>query len=186
MSAAFFTLIACLLTGLGARDQLLVAGLAARNGQHWALLVAAAVSAVATAALAAIASFAIAPVLADNPAGRQLFAGIALALAGLEMLLLKPKPLGSEPTQSLGATAIVLFAHQLTDALRFTVFALAVATGAPIAAGLGGAAGAAAVVAVGWLAPDELAHRNLRAMRIGAGVVILLVAGYLALGVFNR
>ena len=184
MSGTLFALIATLLAGIGARDQLTVAALAMRNGQHWMLLLISIICAGATAAIAAVAARAVIPLLATD--ARTLLAALALGLAGGEMLLLRAKPLGTEPTQSLGATAIVLFAQQLTDAARFIIFALAVATGAPIAAGVGGAVGGAAVVAAGWLGADELADRNLRLVRLAGGSVLLAVAAWLAYGVLGR
>ncbi len=184
MSGTLFALLATLLAGIGARDQLTMAALAARGGQHWVMLVIGMVCAIATAALAAFAAKAVVPLLASD--ARQLLAAMALGFAGAEMLVLRAKPLGTEPTQSLGATAIVLFAQQLTDAARFIVFALAVATSAPLAAGIGGAAGGAAVIALGWLGADELAGRNLRLVRLAGGCVLLAVAAWLAYGVLGR
>jgi Ca2+/H+ antiporter, TMEM165/GDT1 family len=184
MSGTLFALLATLLAGIGARDQLTVAALAARNGQHWMLLAISAACAIATAALAAFAARAVIPLLAGD--ARQLLAALALGLAGGEMLLLRAKPLGTEPTQSLGAAAIVLFAQQLTDAARFIIFALAVATSAPMAVGAGGAAGGVAIVAAGWLGAEELADRNLRLVRLAGGSLLLAVAAWLAYGVFGR
>jgi Ca2+/H+ antiporter, TMEM165/GDT1 family len=158
VSGALFALIATLLCGIGARDQMLVAGLARRNGQH--------------------------PMLASD--ARRLLAAIALAMAAGELLLLRPKPPASEPTHSLGATAIVLFAQQLTDAARFIIFALAVSTAAPLAAGMGGAMGSAAVVAGGWLGADEIAGRNLRLWRIAAGALLAIAAAAYALPIVLR
>ena len=184
MSGALFALIACALAGIGARDQLLVAGLAARNGSRPGLLVVALLSSISTAGIAAFAAQAVLPLLAAD--ARQLLAALALGLAGAEMLLAKPARLGAEPTHSLGATAIVLLAQQLTDAARFLVFALAVGTGAPLAAGAGGAIGGAAAVAAGWLAGDDLLTLRLTLVRRVAGAVLLVVAAGLALTVLGR
>ena len=184
MSGALFALIACLLVGIGARDQLLVAELADKQGPRVGLLLVAMVSSLATAALAAAAARVLLPLLAAD--ARQLFAAIALGFAGAEMLLFQPKPLGEEPTRSLGAVGIVLFAQQLTDAARFIVFALAVATGAPLSAGAGGAASGAAIVTAGWLAGGDLLALRLRAWRLLAGGVLLIAATVLGVGVLAR
>ncbi|MGH6786183.1 MAG: hypothetical protein ACREBO_05085 [Novosphingobium sp.] len=184
MSGALFALIACALAGIGARDQLLVAGLAARNGQHLGLLLVAPISSFATAAIAAAVAQAVLPLLATD--ARQMLAAIALGLAGAEMVLARRAKLGEEPTRSLGAAGIVLFAQQLTDAARFLVFALAVGTGAPLAAGAGGAIGGAAAVAAGWLAGEDLLKLRLTAARRAIGAALLLVAAGLALAVLSR
>ncbi len=184
MSGALFALIACALAGIGARDQVLVAGLAARNGPHPGLLVIALLSSMLTAGIAAFAAQAALPLLAAD--ARQLLAAMALGLAGAEMVLARPVRLGAEPTHSLGAAALVLFAQQLTDAARFVVFALAVGTGAPIAAGAGGAIGGAAAVAAGWLAGEDLLKLRLTVVRRVAGAGLLVVAVGLALAVLGR
>ncbi len=183
MSGFLFTLIAVVLAGIGARDQLTVAALAQRLGTGSQLLSAIAVS-VASAALAAWAAIAIAPLLA--PQARMLLAAMALAMAGGESLLLSLAKVPQEPTRSLGALAIVLFAHQLTDAARFLVFAIAMATAAPFSAGLGGAVGGAIVVTAGWLAPDLAGRPQLRTARRVIACVLLGVAALLALKGLGR
>lgn len=178
MTGLLFTLIAVILAGIGARDQVTVARIAARNGASVGLLVTALGLAVATAALAGWAATAIAPLLTAK--ARMVFACLALATAGLESLVLSPgrKPL--EPTHSLGALAIVLFAQQLTDAARFLVLAIAVATGAAIPAAVGGAAGGAAVMAAAWLAPEFAEDSRLALVRRVIGGLMLLAAAALA------
>jgi hypothetical protein len=181
MSGFLFAFLATLIAGIGARDQLALAGLAARLGQRPTLLGVAVLSAVATAALAAWAALAVLPLLGGNAAGGKVLTAIALGLAGAEMLALRTRRDPAEPTRSLGAIGIVLFAHQLTDAARFVVFALAVLTAAPIPAAIGGAAGSAAVVTLGWLAADDMPLAAVAtARRIGGGV-LLAVAALLAL-----
>ena len=96
------------------------------------------------------------------------------------MLIARAVPAPREPTDSLGAFALVLFVQQLTDAARFVLFGIAVATGAILPAAVGGAAGGAGVVAVGWIAAGVLANRDLRALRRGLGGAVLLVAAALA------
>jgi hypothetical protein len=184
MSGFLFTFLAVLLTGIGARDQVLVAGLTARLGQRGGLLLTAIAVSVVTAAIAAWAALMVVPMLPGSGA-RVFFAALALGLAGAELLLVAPKPPQGEPTHSLGATAIVLAAQQLTDAARFVVLGLAAATGAPISAGIGGAAAGAAVVASGWLASEDLLKLRLQPVRIVAGIVLLGVAGWLAFGALN-
>ena len=147
-------------------------------GQRPALLVLAVALTAASAAFAAWLSIAVAPLL--NSGARMLFAAMALGLGGMESLLLSPGRKPEEPTRSLAATAIVLAAHQATDAARFLIFALAVATGAPVPAGMGGALGGAIMLGAAWAAPELFDWRRLRPVRRTIGVILLLVAGYAA------
>ena len=81
-----------------------------------------------------------------------------------------------EPTASLGALAIVVLAHQITDASRFLIFALAVAFAAPLAAGLGGALAGAASLGLAWVLPEVFVHGRLQLVRQGIGALLLVVA----------
>ena len=184
MSGFLFAFIALLITGIGARDQLLVAALAERRGQRPAALLVGAGSAAVTAAIAAAGAAFVIPLL--NGSARLLVAALALALAGAEMLIARASPTPQEPTDSLGAFALVLFAQQLTDAARFVLFGIAVATGAILPAAIGGAAGGAGVVAAGWLGAGALARRNLIPLRRGLGAVVLALAAALALRAMGR
>lgn len=181
MSGFYFTFLAVLLAGLGARDQLTVAALTLRQGARPGVLVTGVAVSLATAAAAAWASTLIVPMLAS--AARQFLAALALGLAGGEALLLSPGRKPKEPTHSLGAFAIVLLAQQLTDATRFLVFAIAVSTNAPIPAGVGGAIAGAALLAAGWLAPEHVARPGMRHLRRGIGAMLLLLGVILGLGV---
>jgi hypothetical protein len=180
-----FAFLAVLVAGIGARDQVLVAWLVARQGQRGGLLLTAMAVSIVTAIVAAWAARAVVPLLPGSGA-RLFFAALALGLAGAEMLLVKPTPPEGEPTHSLGATGIVLAAQQVTDAARFTVLAIAAATGAPIAAGVGGAAAGCAVAATGWLLGEDLLRWRLRGIRIAAGLGLLAFALWLGLSALNR
>ena len=176
MTGFLFAFIAALLAGIGARDQLTVAGLAARNGQKLSLLVVAMLTAAVTAGIAGWAAGMVLPVIAGNARAGQFLLGVALGFAGLEMLLLRARALPQEPTQSLGAAGIVLTAYQLTDAARFFVFAIAAASAAPMPAGLGGAIGCVAVVALGWIAAEDMPVKAAGYARRGLGLLSLLLA----------
>lgn len=178
MTGMLFALIATLIVGLGARDQVLVAQLSARQGGRPALLLVAVGSGALAAAIAAWGGAQVAGLMA-GPA-RLFLAAVALGLAGLELIALQPRRAPTEPTHSLGAFAVVIFASQLTDAARFLVFALAALTRAPLTAGLGGAIGAALIVAVGWAAADKLHTPRLSGLRRWLGAALMLAA--LALG----
>jgi Ca2+/H+ antiporter, TMEM165/GDT1 family len=181
MAAAFFAFLAAAFAGIGARDQVLVAALTARNGRHWAVLAAA----LGTAWLSTFAVVWAAGTVAgelNNRAG-QLLAALALALGALELAILAPRPAPQEPTRSLGAAVIVLLATQLTDATRFLVFAIAIAAEAPRQALLGGALGSMVVVAAGWLAGDDLLALKLKPVRRALAGLLTLAAGWLVLRV---
>jgi len=174
-----FALLAVLVVGVGARDQLLVAQLAARQGRHPVALLLALVSAGGTSALAAWAALALTAQM--NGDARLFFAALACGFAGLELVFARPPKPPAEPTHSLGAFLIVLLAQQLTDAARFLVLAIALATRAPIAAGVGGALASMAVVTAGWLAGNALASRSFVGLRRGLGAAMLIVGTGLAL-----
>jgi Ca2+/H+ antiporter, TMEM165/GDT1 family len=155
MAGLLFALIATLLAGIGARDQVLVAQLSQRQGARPGLLLVAIGSGCVAATLAAWGGAQVADLLGSN-ARRFLVA--------------------AEPTHSLGAFAIVIFAAQLSDAARFLIFALTALTSAPWPTALGGAVGAAVVVATGWANPG-MAHESwLAPARRGLGIVLLLIA----------
>lgn len=175
MTGFLLAMIATFLAGFGGRDQMLVAGFAERQGQRPALLLVALLSAALAAAAAIWLAGSFAPQLA--PPARRMLAVLALGLAALEMLLIRPRGRPDEPTQSLGAFGIVMLAQQLTDASRFLLFAISVASILPGAAGLGGGLGGAAVVTVGWASGRTLFDLPLVRIRrwLGAGLLVLAV-----------
>ena len=175
MSAALFALLAALLAALGARDQLLVAQMTVRQGPRPGLLLVAVLSSASTCAAAAWLATVMVAELPSIPA-RLVFAGLALALAGGEALLLGARRPPAEPTHSLFAALAVIAAQQITDAARFIVLALALLTAAPIAAGIGGAAGTALALGFAWIAPDLVSRSELAKLRRLAGL-FLLAAG---------
>jgi len=102
-------------------------------------------------------------------------AAIALAFAGLELLLVVPGRKPAEPTRSLFALALVTGFQQVTDAARFLVFAIGTGTNAPVAAGLAGAVGGAVLLLMAWLNPAIALHPAVRVFRrvCGAALVVL-------------
>lgn len=174
MASFYFTLLAVLLSGIGARDQVTVAGLVLRQGARPSVLIVAALISTATGLLAAWASTYVAPML--GPQARPIFAAIALGLAGLESLVFAPRIGPKEPTHSLGALGIVLTAHQFTDAARFLVFGIAVGTGAAIPAGMAGVLGGIVMVAAGWALPALVTSQQARVVRRLVGALLLVAA----------
>lgn len=178
MAGFLFALLAMLVAGFGARDQLLVAAISVRQTGRGVALFVALASAVLTALAAVWLARASAPLLAGN--ARIMFAALALAVAGLELIWTQPARLPAEPTRSLGAFALVLFAQQLTDGGRFLLFAIALASDTPLSAGLGGACGAALVIAAGWAGGAELLGLRLQPLRRGLGLALIVLAVWLA------
>lgn len=184
MTAFYFAFLAVIFAGLGARDQATVAALSQRQGARPGVLLTGIAVSIATAAFAAWAGSVVVPLLV--PKARLVMVAIALGMAAAESLwpftLRRPE----EPTASLGALAIVILAHQLTDAARFLVFALAVAAGASIAAGIGGAVGGAASLAAAWLLPEVFAARRIRLARRAVGALLLPLALVVAFQALTR
>lgn len=179
MLALLLTLLLVQLAGIGARDQLTVAHLVARTGQRPALLAVAIGTGAVASLAAALAARQSAPEF--NHQLRLLVAAIALAIGGLESLIIGPPRMAKEPTHSLGAAAIVLFAHQITDAARMLVFALVLATSTRYAL-LGAVFGGATTLAIGWFGGDYLlgARRGLRIARACCGLGLLAAAAWAA------
>jgi len=100
---------------------------------------------------------------------------IALVIAGAEMVVFGPPKAPAEPTRSLFAAGLVFAGWQMGDAARLLVLALGVATAAPVPAAIGGAAASMAVLSLGWAAPSLPLLMPLRRLRIGAGILLMLV-----------
>lgn len=108
----------------------------------------------------------------------------ALALFGATGELLWPvrAPLAKEPTRSLGAISLVLFAKQVLDAPRLILFAVATQIPQAIVLGLGGAIGVGFCL---WLAWEfgEIIERQFSTVvaRWITGLILLVVGGLLLL-----
>lgn len=183
MPAFYLTLIAVLLAGTGARDQMTIAGLARVQGPRPGVLIVALGSAVLTALFAA---WAAQTVLAElPPPARTIFAAIALGMAGLESMVLAPRRDPREPTRSLGALALVLLAQQVTDAARFLVFGMGVGLAAPIASGAAGVLGGGALAGFAWAFPQMAGIPAARWVRRIAGALLTIAALTMALSEFG-
>lgn len=179
MSSFLLAMLAVLVAGLGARDQMLVAELTARRGPRLGLLVTALGVAVLSAGVAGWFGGSIAPQLL--PRTRALLAAMALGLAAIELIVLRPRRRAAEPTESLGAFAVVLLAHQITDAARLLIFSIAAASALPALAALGGMTGAALGMVIGWSGGEALLRLPLGRLRRGLGAMLGLIAIYIAL-----
>lgn len=175
MTSLLFAMVASFLAAAGARDQLLVARLSGTLGPSNGLLAVALSSSAATAAIAAWFGDRLAQTMSENAS--IMFVAIALLLAAVECAWPNREKTPAEPTRSLGAIAIVLFARQLTDASRFLVAAFAVVFASWPLAGLGGALGGGAAVAAGWALGHALEEKvSLRALRIGLAFILFVLA----------
>ncbi|MEZ5680470.1 MAG: hypothetical protein R3E14_04150 [Erythrobacter sp.] len=175
MTAFLFALLAAFAAGFGARDQQLVAALRDRLGQSVGLLAIALASAVATAFAAAWFGTVLGSSMSRDAS--TMFIAIALLISAAECAWPVRRSEPIEPTRSLGAIAIVLFARQLTDAARFLVLAVAAAYAAPEMAALGGAVGGSFAVALGWMMGDrELARLPVTTIRRSLAAFLFVVA----------
>ena len=97
-----------------------------------------------------------------------------------------PKP-PKEPTLSLGAASIVFFAHQITDAARLMIFALAVSVGTKFAVA-GGVLGATMALALGFAANGALMRSpaGIMALRRIAGLLLIAAGAVVALYAMGR
>lgn len=183
MSSLYLTLLAVLVSGFAGKDQVTLAGLAKDQGKRPTVLAVGMLVSGGTAAFAAWAAIFISEMLV--PDARLFLSAVALGLAGLESLILAPRVREAEPTHSLIATSIVLAMHQLTDSARFLIFGIAVATNAPLAAGIGGALGGMVLVAAAWYRPENVTGSRARLVRrlVGAALIVLaLYLGFHAIG----
>jgi hypothetical protein len=179
LTGFILALVAVLLSGLGARDQLTVAALSRNPGPRPGVLLVAIGVSCSTAALAGWGAALVAPMMA-YPA-RLFLAALALGFAGVEALVLRPGREAQEPTLSLGALAIVLLAHQLTDAARFLIFGIALASDARMPATVGGGVAGILLLAAAWGAPEWFVWQRLRWLRRSLGLIMLLLAIWLGL-----
>ena len=180
-----FAFAAVALVSIGGRDQMLAARLAERLGRGVGPIVAGAAASAASAFLMAVAGLSLALVLPG--AAADMLVAIALLIAAAELAFRSPARLPEEPTRSLFAIFLVLFARQAGDAARFLVFAFA-AGGSAWLAGAGGALGGAAALGIGWAAGGELERAPLRALRLslaGCIGVAAVVLGLQARGIIG-
>lgn len=184
MIGFYLSFLAVLLAGLGARDQIAVAALTSLQGARPGVLLTALAVSLLTAALAALAAAFAAPLLA--PPARLFLAGLVLALAGGESLVRTPRPAPREPTHSLSALAIVIAAHQITDAARFTIFGIGAGVNAPFPAGLGGGLAACVLIGAAWRFPGGFMHPRVRRLRRAAGVILLLTGLFVCLRAIGK
>ena len=180
MDGFLLSLLLVFALALGGRDQTLVAQWSDALGQSTPLLLTGITAAALSAGAMAWLGAEFAALLPRRAA--QMLVAFALAAAAVELAWsVKANP-PQEPTRSLGAIAIVLLARQIGDAARFAVFALAAWASLPVAAGLGGALGGAAAIALGWaVGGANLARWPLRRVRLGLAACLIVAAVFIGL-----
>ena len=174
MPAFFLTFLAVAAAMLAGRDAVRLARLRAGLGWMAPLCVTVLLAALGAAALAAWIADELAPLLSG--AMKPLVVGLALALAGLEVLLRRLPSEPKEPTRSMGAITLVLLLGMLIDAGGFIILSLAIATGEPWLAASGGALAAIVVHFAAIFAGNDWEQLPLRAMRWVTGTSLLLAA----------
>lgn len=175
MSALLFAMVGSFVAALGARDQRLVAQFRDILGPSTGLLPVGIASSILTACIAAWAGSQLSHLMSASAA--TMFVAFALLAAAFELAWPTRMRRPEEPTRSLGAIFIVLFARQLTDASRFLIAALAVTLASPMLAGLGGAIGGAAAIALGWSMGGALTVKlPLRALRLLLAAIVFGLA----------
>lgn len=180
MDAFLLSLLLVAALASGGRDQWMIALWSDALGRCLPLLCIAVLSAGLSAAAMAWVGSGFAALLPSR-AGQMLVA-FALGLAAIELALpVRVKP-PQEPTRSLPALLVVILARQFGDGARFGIVALAAWTSAPITAGLGGALGGAAAVALGWsVGAGTLARWPLRTLRRILAAVLLVAALFIGI-----
>lgn len=187
MPGFFLALLATLLASIGGRDQTAVSQLSRSFDKPLPLLAPAWLASLASAALAGIAGAWLAPMM--PPGGKGVLMAIALAMAALELVWRsrgRVRPAPAEPTRSTVAIFIVLVAHQLGDAARFLIFALAVASAAAPLVIAGGALGAGVSLTLAWWLGQDI--RSLRGGRLAQMLIaaaLLVAASLIAIRALN-
>ncbi|MGX7894537.1 TMEM165/GDT1 family protein [Tsuneonella sp. HG222] len=180
MPSLFLALIASGLALAGGKSARLVAQLSAALGGSFGLLLICWLTAIVASGLAAWGGGLIEPTLNAN--GKRMFVAMALAMAALELAWPQRKRKPAEPTRSLGAAALVLLAGQVTDAARFLVLALSVASGVPALAAIGGAIGTGAVLTLAWSLGSAWETRlPLGAIRLAIAALFVIAAMWSAM-----
>ncbi|HEU4651455.1 MAG TPA: hypothetical protein VFS49_08570 [Croceibacterium sp.] len=183
MPTVFLAFIAAALVTLAGREATRVARLSAALGASLVLFAACWLAALVACALAASAGAALAAELA--PETRAAFVAVALAVAAVELLVLRPAAAPAEPTRSFGAVALVLVTAQLVAGAGLPVLAAAVWSGSPWPAAAGGALGTGAVLSLAWRIGRAWNPRRvpLALVRYAVAALLLALAAIAAAGV---
>ncbi|RJY09919.1 hypothetical protein [Aurantiacibacter aquimixticola] len=178
MTGLFLSFLAIAAVLLAGREAVRVARFAAAGASTVALVAIATLVAIAASAAAAWLAGGLSAWLA--PEHRTWLVAAALALAGLEVLLLRAPETPREPTRSLGALALVLFAGVLADASGLLLISLAILTEMPVPVAVGGGLAAGGVLGMAALAGADWEKLPRAVLRWTIGPLLLLAAPVIA------
>ncbi|WP_176592202.1 TMEM165/GDT1 family protein [Sphingobium sp. EM0848] len=176
MDALLIALLGCLMGEIGDKGQLLALALATRFRRDGAVIAGIAAAAIANAAIGAAAGAFLAPMLGSD--ARLLFLALALIFLAIAMIwpVKQPDPLANWRLGPFFTTALGLFILGFGDGAQFLILGIATRTADPLLAATGGAIGiVAATVPVVLLREQLFRALPLRAIRVGGGVLMLLV-----------
>ena len=171
MFAFFLTFLSVLLAMFAGREALRVARLAEATGGVGTLVALVAGVSVLACVLAAWLAGTFADLL--SPQQRGWFVAAALVLAALEVMLLGLPDTPREPTRSLGAIGLVLFAGVLTDASGLLVLSIGIATGQAGLAAAGGALACAAALGAAAFARGDWEKLPRRTLQVAVGIALM-------------
>jgi putative Ca2+/H+ antiporter (TMEM165/GDT1 family) len=182
MAEFVLALVISIVCGCGARDQVLIGALSARQGRRAAVLAVAVGCAMIVAVFAAWIGAWLAGTMASLTIRQALIAAVMVA-ALVDLARVPQVRLPAEPTDSLGALALVLLVYQLRDGGRLLAVAVGLLAGANWpAVAAGAASGAAIMVAAGWQTGAALPFPALQAIRRWGGLGLCLCLCMLLLG----
>ncbi|MBH5321838.1 hypothetical protein [Aurantiacibacter sediminis] len=176
MTTFFLTFLAVALAMVAGREAVRAARLAGAGANPAALLAIAIICSIGACAVAAWLGNSFANLL--NPEHKRWLVAAALALAAAEVAFLDAPAAPQEPTQSLGAIFIVLFAGVAADASGLLVLSLSVASDDPIYAAAGGALAVTGVLGIAIMAGSdwELLPRGILRLVIAALLFVAAIA----------
>ncbi len=181
MTTFFLTFLAVALGMVSGREAVRVSRISAAGAGGPALFGVIVVCAIGACAAAAALAGAFADLLTAQQ--KAWFVAAALMLAAAEITFLDAPEAPTEPTRSLGAIGIVLFAGILADASGLLVLSFSVAGGSPMLAGAGGALAALGTLAFAAFAGDDwenLPRNIVRPVVAGLFVIAALFIGFIA------
>lgn len=181
MSGFFLAFLLVALCSLGARDAMLVGQLSRGFAKALPLLAPAWLASCASALAAGVGGMWLAPMM--PPGGKAMLVAMALGAAAVEMIWRnRRRREPAEPTRSIFAIGLVLLFHQLGDAARFLVFALALSSAEPVLVMAGAALGGGVALSLVWnLRSGDAGLRHVRAIRMGLAAVFVLAGASIAI-----
>ncbi|MEL7198400.1 MAG: hypothetical protein AAGL10_08810 [Pseudomonadota bacterium] len=180
MDTFLFTLLLVFVCVQGARDQMLIAQLSDVFDRAFPILFFGVVCAATSAMLLAFAGATIAHILPTRAA--EMLVAFALVAAAIELAWPVATKRIKEPTRSSFAISVITIFRQLGDGPRFIIFAFAAAAHYAPAAGIGGALGGAAALALAWYVGEhKLARLPFKYLRPFLGACLFIAGLFIGL-----